>query len=228
MNSLTDDVSVIDLGTWSVVGTIPVGKQPFGAAISRDGRTLYVANAGSNSVSVIDVDSQAVVTDVPVGRKPLIVAVAPDGRALYAGNAADGTVSVIDTASRAVRETLAVGGSPIGVGISPDGQRLVADNAAARLVVLDLSTGTVLDRLPVGTQTRRARGIPLRGRRSAPGRASASRRRRHSLQSSRGGVRTAWMLPAALVLLGMGLAARRLLRPSEAGNVPSDRLDGEG
>ncbi len=187
-----------------------------------------MANAGSNNVSVIDVASRAVVANVPVGRKPLILSVAPDGRSVYAGNAADGTVSVIDTPGQSVRETLVVGGSPIGVGVSPDGKRLyVADNAAGRLVVLDPSAGTVVDRLPVGAKPVGLAVSPFAGRTPSPG----------GLPQAGGGgtassppdtsVRVAWMVPAGLVLLGMGLAAWRLLRPREAGNVTSERIDWE-
>jgi YVTN family beta-propeller protein len=37
---------------------------------SPDGKSLYVANAGSNSVSVVDVAAQREVTQIPVGQVP--------------------------------------------------------------------------------------------------------------------------------------------------------------
>jgi len=47
-------VSVIDTATHTVTATIKVGRNPLDVALTPDGATAYVANAGSNSVSVID------------------------------------------------------------------------------------------------------------------------------------------------------------------------------
>jgi YVTN family beta-propeller protein len=55
-------VDVIDLGTLSVVGMIPVGQSPEGMALSPDGSKLYVANAGSDSISVISTQAQSLYT----------------------------------------------------------------------------------------------------------------------------------------------------------------------
>src|SRR3984957_4715334 len=46
-NREDSDVSVIDTATNTVTATIPVGAGPWGVAVSRDGTTVYVADAGS-------------------------------------------------------------------------------------------------------------------------------------------------------------------------------------
>jgi YVTN family beta-propeller protein len=38
--------------------------------LTPDGKTAYVANAGSNSVSVVDVKSMKEITRIPVGQVP--------------------------------------------------------------------------------------------------------------------------------------------------------------
>jgi YVTN family beta-propeller protein len=60
-----------------VVGRIPVGRRPWGIAVSRDGRTLYTADGLSNAISVIDTRSRKVTGTVNVGRQPWGVAVSP-------------------------------------------------------------------------------------------------------------------------------------------------------
>jgi YVTN family beta-propeller protein len=72
-------VAVISLGNSSahspsggakLVKEIPVGKRPWGIALSRDGTRLYTANGPSNDVSIIDTGSLSVIKRVPVGSSP--------------------------------------------------------------------------------------------------------------------------------------------------------------
>ena len=49
-NAASNNVSVIDTATNTVIATIPVGPGPFGVALSPDGRKVYVANVNSGTV----------------------------------------------------------------------------------------------------------------------------------------------------------------------------------
>ncbi|WP_159401436.1 YncE family protein [Streptomyces maremycinicus] len=62
-------VSVIDISTHGVIGSIPVGRQPRGIAIDAQKRRVYVANSGFKTNSVIDLANSGVATiDVGVAR----------------------------------------------------------------------------------------------------------------------------------------------------------------
>ena len=61
---------VIDAAANRVTASIPVGKRPWGVAITADGRKLYVANGASDDVSVIDTATLTVVATVKVGSRP--------------------------------------------------------------------------------------------------------------------------------------------------------------
>ena len=99
-------VSVFDTSDNSVITTIVVGGEPFGLALTPDGRQVYVATGGNqgglgfaaDQVAVIDTASKAVTT-VPVGSRPMAVAVTPDGSQAWVVNFGSGDISVIDTAS---------------------------------------------------------------------------------------------------------------------------------
>ncbi|HZE07939.1 MAG TPA: hypothetical protein VE110_04205, partial [Gemmatimonadaceae bacterium] len=72
-----NSVSVIDATRNAVVASIPVGRRPWGVAISPDGRTVYTADGLSDTMSVIDARTRKVVSTVRVGRQPWGVAVSP-------------------------------------------------------------------------------------------------------------------------------------------------------
>ena len=93
----TDNITVIDTQTDEVTATIsvspyegaPYGSTPNGLALSPDGKTLYVANAGNNDVAVVDVaasDHATVQGLIPSGWYPTATAVSPDGKTLYIAN----------------------------------------------------------------------------------------------------------------------------------------------
>ena len=116
---ISNNVSVIDTATNTVVATIPVGTIPFGVAVTPDGTKVYVTNDGSNNVSVIKTATNTVVKTVPVGTAPYGVAVTPDGTKVYVANEGSGSVSVIARPGNTVVKTIPVGTGPVGVAIGP-------------------------------------------------------------------------------------------------------------
>jgi YVTN family beta-propeller protein len=52
------------------LGYILVGKRAWGLTLSRDEKTLYVANGLGDDVSIIDTTSRKAKVSVPVGRVP--------------------------------------------------------------------------------------------------------------------------------------------------------------
>src|SRR5215472_13418510 len=77
-NSDSNNVSVIDTSTNTVLTTVAVGSFP-GCGGHPAGTHLYVANFYDNNVSVIDTTTNSVLTSVAVGRGPEGVAVNPAG-----------------------------------------------------------------------------------------------------------------------------------------------------
>jgi YVTN family beta-propeller protein len=72
--------SVIELETRgnSVSRTLrDVGKRPWGIGVTKDGRSLYVANGPSDDVALVDVAEWRVSRRIPVGRSPWGIAVGP-------------------------------------------------------------------------------------------------------------------------------------------------------
>jgi YVTN family beta-propeller protein len=67
LNSALYAYSLPDL---KLLGAAGVGRAPDWVTLTPDGKTAYVANAGSNSVSVVDIKSMKELTRIPVGQVP--------------------------------------------------------------------------------------------------------------------------------------------------------------
>ena len=67
---LNSAVYVYSLPDLKLLGEVDVGVAPDWVTLTPDGKTAYVANAGSNNVSVVDIFGMREVTRIPVGQVP--------------------------------------------------------------------------------------------------------------------------------------------------------------
>jgi len=67
---LNSAVYMYSLPDLSLIGSVDVGTSPDWVTLTPDGRTAYVANAGSNDVSVVDIAALKEITRIPVGQVP--------------------------------------------------------------------------------------------------------------------------------------------------------------
>lgn len=157
VNGSADAVSIVDVGSGSLAGTIAVGARPFDVAVSPDGARAYVAAIDGHTVSVIDTATDAVVATVPVAMHPTSIAVSPDGSRVYV--VCGGWLLVaIDAATNTVaRQTSGYLGYLVDVAVSRDGSRLyLTENFSnhygpmlGNLATADAATGDVLARTAV-------------------------------------------------------------------------------
>jgi len=96
-------VGKIDLAHGAMVAEMEVGLHPSDLELSRDGATLYVANANSDTIGrvatsdwkVLETISTRPLAELPFGSMPNAIALARDGRTLYAANGGNNAVAVI-------------------------------------------------------------------------------------------------------------------------------------
>jgi YVTN family beta-propeller protein len=67
---LNSAVYVYSLPDLKLLGSVDVGVAPDWVTLTPDGKTAYVANAGSNNVSVVDIIGMRELTRIPVGQVP--------------------------------------------------------------------------------------------------------------------------------------------------------------
>jgi len=175
-NEDSQNLSVIDTQTDSVVATLAVGTRPRGVKVSPDGRTVYVALSGSpkcppsmpdeeceklkadktkDGIAEVDVVARRVRRVLPGGSDPEQFDITNDGKRLYISNEDAGSASVVDVAKGTIDTTVKVGAEPEGVRISPDGKIVyVTAESDTSIRVLDAATGAVKARIKVGRRPR--------------------------------------------------------------------------
>jgi len=153
-NVSSNNVTVIDTSTNSVVATVPVGSAPTDVAITPDGRYAYVVNDGSAFLSVIDTATNSVVASPSCAcASASSIAITPDGHDAYVSNFS--SVQVIDTTTNSVVHTIspviagwAHDAGPKTIAISPDGLKAYVTGyngtSGYFLTVIDTTTNTVV------------------------------------------------------------------------------------
>lgn len=109
-NSSSNNVSVIDGNSNTVITTITVGTNPVGVGVNPATNRIYVTNQGSHSVSVIDGFTHVVIATIMVGASPEGVNVNPATNRIYITNRGSNNVSVINGSTSTVIATVSVGG----------------------------------------------------------------------------------------------------------------------
>jgi YVTN family beta-propeller protein len=121
---------------------------------TKDARTIFTSNIGSDSVSAIQQSADGVWTQtvIPVGKGPEGIDLSPNGREVWSAHSRDGGVSVIDVATKKVTQTINIGTQRSNrIKLTPDGRfALVSDDGGGALVVLDAAARTVIKKIPLG------------------------------------------------------------------------------
>lgn len=124
-------------------------------ALSKDGKTIFTANIGSNTICEIEPGAGRNgwnVTAIPVGKGPEGFDVSPDGKEVWAANSGDGSVSIIDVATKKVTATLELETNRSNrLKFTPDGKLvLISDDGGAGVVIVDVASRKLRKRLSVG------------------------------------------------------------------------------
>jgi cation/acetate symporter len=144
-------IDVLDTASNTVVATIPQPARPYLAAVSRDGKRIYVPNHDTASVSVIGTDTNTVIAEVKVAPNPHWVTFSRDGTRAYTANHESNVVSVIDTTTLEVLATIPVGTSPHSISVHPSLPLVANVNYdGGTMSVIDTNTNKVLATIPVG------------------------------------------------------------------------------
>jgi YVTN family beta-propeller protein len=164
LNNSDQHLYVVDTHGGRAVARVRVGDHPISARLSKDGRTLYVANLGSANVAIVDVSESsrpAIAGTLATDPHPNDVALTSDGR-LFVSCGNTNNVIAFDLKSRQRLEVISTalgpkapaGSTPNSLAVSPDSKRLYvanADNNSVSVIdIADRGKSRPLGFLPTG------------------------------------------------------------------------------
>ncbi|HET7794225.1 MAG TPA: PQQ-dependent catabolism-associated beta-propeller protein [Rhizobacter sp.] len=150
-----DALTMIDLATLTVKGTVPTCKRGRHIQITPD-RKIMVACTDSNAADVIDPATGKSLRRIPLGDEPEAFDLSPDGKTIYVSNEDEAEASFIDAATGKTLQSIKVGQEPEGVKVSADGKTLYVTSEVASLVhVIDVATAKITKNVKVGKRPRR-------------------------------------------------------------------------
>ena len=147
-----DAIELMDVLSGEVINRLRLntGDQPHELALTPDGKTLLVANKGTNTVSFIDALSLVETNRVNVGREPNSVSIHPNGIRAFVFNTLSNTVSVLDIPNKAVMATITTDPGPLRGQFNRQGNKLyVIHEWSSYLISLDPFALSILRRFPV-------------------------------------------------------------------------------
>ena len=162
----SEDVRVLDAGSYKVIGTVAVGRVPRGMALSRAGDRLFVTNSWDDTVSVIDTSTLEVVAIWPVGAEPSGVVEDAAGKYIFVANRISSDIAVLNAQTGVEEKRLLAGRGASYLTLSPDGKRIYATHIypnlpplrtglenrtppESEITVIDARSAEVVDRIPL-------------------------------------------------------------------------------
>lgn len=147
-----DSVIVFNLNTYKITDKIPTGKDPDAIVFDPFSNRVFVFNSKGNSMTVVDALTNSVLSTIRLRGNPEF-AVADGSGNLYVNIQNLGMVIRID-----VTKLLITSMYPVGPGTQPTGMALDKGNnnlfcgcsGTNELVVLNLESGLVISRIPIG------------------------------------------------------------------------------
>ncbi|MES2991266.1 MAG: PQQ-dependent catabolism-associated beta-propeller protein [Pseudomonadota bacterium] len=150
-----DALTMIDLATLTVKGTIPTCKRGRHLQLTPD-RKLMLACTESGVADLIDPATNKSVRRVPLGDDPEAFDLSPDGKTIYVSAEDDGEAVFIDFETGKKKLAVKIGAEPEGVKVSADGKVLYVTSEVASLVhAIDTATGKVIRNIKVDKRPRR-------------------------------------------------------------------------
>ena len=141
-SQFAEEVEILDPITLRQMGAIPVPGHALGAALTPDGRTLFVTT-NLDRMCAVSIPAGRIVTSVSLPRACTFLAIHPSGRRIYIPCWKAGVIVEADARTLCQLRRFAVGGVAQDLVVSSDGLTLYAANQSGWLNAIKLSTGHI-------------------------------------------------------------------------------------
>jgi YVTN family beta-propeller protein len=139
LNNSDDHLYILETYGGRAVARLKVGDHPLSARLSKDGKTLYVANLGDATVAIVDVSAPerpGVIGTLTTDPHPNDLALTADGRLFVSCGHTNNTIAFdlksgqrLEVINTALGPKAPAGSTPNSLAVSPDQKRLYVANA---------------------------------------------------------------------------------------------------
>src|SRR5262245_12403993 len=149
-NSAGDNIHVIDLRTFRVLGEIKTGDRPHGAAVSADGRLFFTTIEGDRTLRVIDTATDKVVRTIKLSGLPNQCATTPDGKFVGVPIRDGDSVDIVDIGRGKILKSLPVKVPHNCYNAGRNDRLFVTSMGGHTVNLIDLKSLRYLAEIPVG------------------------------------------------------------------------------
>jgi YVTN family beta-propeller protein len=164
LNNSDNHLYILETYAGRAVARLKVGDHPLSAKLSKDGKTLYVANLGDATVAIVDVSDPArpsVTSTLATDPHPNDIALTADARLFVSCGHTNNVISFdlktgqrLEVINTALGPKAPAGSTPNSLALSPDGEMLYVANAdnnsVAVIEVEERGKSKALGFLPTG------------------------------------------------------------------------------
>ena len=152
-NGRENKVSMFDPSTLHLIKKIDVGKGPDGIYYDPGSKRVFTNNHGSHDISAIDAATGEVVGTVKVEGDGEQAIIGADGL-IYVNSEDTAEVVVFDPKSLEVKKRFPIGVAKVPTGLAYDAKTkrlFIGCRSEPKMVVMDASTGKVINSFPIGS-----------------------------------------------------------------------------
>jgi YVTN family beta-propeller protein len=154
-SSRGDDVSIIDLASFKVIGNITLGGERIhGVAVQPDGKRLFATVESDHTLKIVDTGTRQTVGTVKVSGRPNQVAVTPDGKYVVVPIRDGDKVDIVDVAKQEVVKSLPIKEPHNALNTGSNRYTFVSSMASHEINIIDLEKMEYSAVIPVGGRPR--------------------------------------------------------------------------
>jgi YVTN family beta-propeller protein len=149
-NETLNVVDVLRASDHVVIASMPTIATPFGMAVTRDGKRIYLSTYDGRSIYTFDGETNALISTLEFGSELREITLTPDDKYLYVPDYDENVVHIVSTKDNSLMGNIPVGTNPHMVAFGGGGKyAYVTAEAGQEVTVIDTKTATAVAHIPV-------------------------------------------------------------------------------
>jgi len=153
-SSLGDDVGIVDMKSFKVIGHIKAGDRVHGVCLDPKGVRLFVTVESDNTLRIVDTATQTAIGEVKLDGKPNQCAVTPNGKLVVVPIRDGDSVDIVDVAQQRIVKSLPMKEPHNALNTGSNRYTFVSSMGSNEIGVIDLEKMQFAAHIPAGGRPR--------------------------------------------------------------------------